>query len=122
MSLSFEVTHVFPGSEKQVAAGIHATFNMNIKFGPDILVALKDLKLNKNKKDDKFYIGQPYKEYKDSKTGETKKVYFARIWPEEKNWGKQDAIINAVKAKLKDAKPVSTTSTKNTTSADDAWA
>lgn len=100
---SFVITHVFPGSEKQVNAGIYATFNMDVVYQNDVVVALKDLKLNKSNKDGKFYIGSPYREYQGKGEGgatETKKVHFIRLWPNQKDWPKQDDIIKLVQQKL----------------------
>lgn len=100
---SFVITHVFPGSERQVAAGIYATFNMDVVEGKDIVVSLKDLKLNKSNKDGKFYIGSPYREYQGKGEGgatEAKKVHFIKLWPEKDNWPKQDDIVKLVQQKL----------------------
>lgn len=128
MSLRFEVTHVFPGSEKQVGVGIYATFNMNILYDNNIVVSLKELKLNKNSKDNRFYIGQPYRESKSSKDGTTKKIYYAKIWPEEKNWPKQEPIIRAVQEKLEQEKKNqprnrqgTVASSSSSSAADEAW-
>lgn len=101
---SFEITHVFPGSDKQKAAGIYATFNLNINFdGEGTVVALKDLKLNRSQKDGKYYIGSPYREYEGKAEGggtESKKVHFIKLWPDKTNWPKQDQIVQLVQAEL----------------------
>lgn len=104
MSFNFVITHVFPGSEKQKAAGIYATFNLNIDGDEGTVVSLKDLKLNKSPKDGKYYIGSPYREYdgKDENGNpEKKKVHFIKLWPDQKNWPKQDQIVNLVIQQLK---------------------
>jgi len=104
MSFSFNITHVFPGSEKQKAAGIYATFNLNIDSDEGTVISVKDLKLNKSAKDGKYYIGSPYREYDgkdDNGNPEKKKVHFIKLWPEQKNWPKQDQIVNLVIQELK---------------------
>lgn len=100
---SFVITHVFPGSEKQKAAGIYATFNLNIDTDEGTVVAIKDLKLNKSPKDGKYYIGSPYREYQgkgENGAVENKKVHFIKLWPDQKNWPKQDQIVQLVLNKL----------------------
>ena len=113
--IEFVITHVFPGTERQKAAGIYATFNLNIKGPEGTLAALRDLKINKSK-DGKFYIGSPYRTYNGrNKDGqqEEKKVHFIKLWPDKENWPRQDDIIKQVKQQLNSAPSGNTGRTEN---------
>jgi len=124
-NIEFTVRKVFPGSEKQKAVGIHATFNMTIDVEDGILVSFNDMKLCQ-RKDGQWYVQSPYRKYKtnDKETGKEveRTIQFSKIWPEEKNWGKQDAIAEAVKRELekaitgassRDSKPPTTAQSTN---------
>ena len=94
----FKVTRIFPGSENQKKVGIHATFSMNIENSDGILITLNDLMLRKNR-EGQYYIESAFRTYdaKDkSGNPSQKKVNYSKLFPEEKNWSKQDAIVSIV--------------------------
>ena len=104
-SITFNVKKVFAGSEKQQNVGIYATFNMTIEAEDGILVSLNDMKLCKSKAG-KWYVQSPYRSYevtdKESHQKTTRRIQYAKLWPEEKNWGKQDMIVDQVRAALEE--------------------
>ncbi len=132
---TFTVRKVFRGSEKQVAIGIHATFNMTLDVPDGILASLNDMKLCKSKAG-KWYVQSPYRTYKtrDKETNEEvdRKVQFIKLWPEEKNWPKQESLVEAVKRELdkvpeRGVQPqpqketAAAADTTTSASSDDAW-
>lgn len=101
-SINFTVRTAFPGSEKQKAIGIYGTFNMTID-GPDgIIVSLNDMKLMKSK-EGKYYIRSAFRTYDtQNEKGETvpRRIEYAKFWPEQQNWDKQQVIVDAVLSAL----------------------
>jgi hypothetical protein len=120
--VKFTVRKVFSASEKQKAIGIHATFNMTIDGPSGIIASLNDMKLCQ-RKDGNFYVQSPYRVYKKrNEDGQEvdRKVQFVKLWPEEKNWPKQEPIVQEVLSQLqaksspdvKPKEPVKSTSTE----------
>lgn len=120
--LIFEVKNMFPGTDKQVAVGIHATFNLTMSDSDGILVQANDMKLMKSK-EGKWFIGSPSRTYqkmnKETNVEETKRMDYIKFFPEQKNWPKQDNIIKLVLAELqtkKESKPSSPAPTRSSPS------
>jgi len=112
--LTFEIKNIFPGTPKQVAANIHATFNLTMSDADGILVQANDMKLMKSK-EGKWFIGSPYKSYegKDKEgNAATRRLDYVKFFPEQKNWSKQDNIIKLVLSELEGAKNNKTANTK----------
>jgi hypothetical protein len=105
-NFEFKVTKLFPGTENQKKVGICATFSMNIENSDGVLVSMNDMMLRKTK-EGQYYIESPFRTYEGKdKSGNAaqKKVNYVKIFPEQKNWGKQDALVGLVLDELNNPK------------------
>lgn len=116
---NFTIRKVFPGTEKQKAVGIYATFSMTMD-GPDgIILSVNDMKLMKSQ-EGKYYIDSPFRTYdstNDDGSAKKVKVNYVKFFPEKENWDKQTAIVNLVMDELAkvQANPNKTPSNTTTT-------
>lgn len=133
---TFTVGKVFIGTEKQRAVGIYGTFNMDVGCPDGIMITLVDMKLCKSK-EGQWYIQSPYRTYeKDDGNGNktTGKQYYYKLWPEEKNNDKRNALIDQVKREIESIAKSGKSNTQNkpaapkpaakpapTSSSNDAW-
>jgi len=116
--INFTIRKVFPGTEKQKAVGINATFNMTID-GPDGIIAnVNDMKLMKSQ-EGKYYVDSPFRTFDGTDPdGKPKKVKinYIKFFPEKEHWDKQNAIVNLVLAELQKAPNTSPSSTNGMSS------
>ncbi len=104
--LTFKITRLFAGTEKQKNVGIHAKFNMDILNADGIIATVKDLMLRQSR-EGKYYIESPFSTYSGKdKEGNPKeqKSNYIKFFPEEKNWSKNDAIVQMVLTELNSPK------------------
>lgn len=110
-NFNFKVTRLFPGTENQKKVGIHATFNLDLCNDDGIIVSMKDLMLRQSR-EGKYYLESAFKTYegKDKEgNAKTQKTNYVKLFPEEKNWSKGDAVVQMVLEELKSYKPKSNT-------------
>lgn len=100
-SFNFNIKNVFPGTEKQKAVGIYASFTLDIVVDDGILITASDMKLRKRRNEDIWYVESPFRTYTNNEE-ETKKAYYVKLWPEKENWPKQEAIVSQVRAAVED--------------------
>jgi hypothetical protein len=98
MTLDFVVKKVYPGTQNQKNAGIYATFGIDIVVDNDVIASLADYKLCKSREGE-MYIQSPYREYekKGDQTGAKQKIYFAKLFPNDRDTTHLKAIIEQVK-------------------------
>jgi hypothetical protein len=100
--LTFKITRLFAGTENQKKVGIHGTFNLDMSNDDGIVVSFKDLMLRQSR-EGKYYIESPFNTYegKDKEGNpKTQKNNYVRLFPEEKNRSKQDALVQMVLEEL----------------------
>lgn len=98
MTLDFVVKKVYPGTANQKNAGIYATFGIDIVVDNDVIASLADYKLCKSREGE-MYIQSPYREYekKGDQSGAKQKIYFAKLFPNDRDTTHLKAIIEQVK-------------------------
>jgi hypothetical protein len=96
--INFVVKKVYPGTENQRKAGIYATFGIDVVVDNVTVVSLADYKLCKNKQGE-TYVQSPYREYekKGAEPGAKQKIYFAKLFPEDRDGLQVQGIIEQVK-------------------------
>ena len=105
-SLDFVVKKVYPGTQNQRNAGIHATFGIDIVVDEVVVASLADYKLCKTR-DGEPYIQSPYREYerKGDQSGSKQKIYFAKLFPNERDSTHVKAIVEQVKRACEQGPP-----------------
>jgi hypothetical protein len=97
-TLDFVVKKVYPGTPNQKNAGIYATFGIDIVVDEAVIASLADYKLCKSREGE-MYIQSPYREYekKGDQSGAKQKIYFAKLFPNDRDTTHLKAIIEQVK-------------------------
>ena len=97
-TLDFVVKKVYPGTQNQKNAGIYATFGIDIVVDDAVVASLADYKLCKSREGE-MYIQSPYREYekKGDQSGAKQKIYFAKLFPNDRDTTHLKAIIEQVK-------------------------
>jgi hypothetical protein len=108
-TLDFRVKKVYPGTANQKNAGIYATFGIDIVVDEAIIASLADYKLCKSREGE-MYIQSPYREYekKGDQSGTKQKIYFAKLFPNERDTTHVKAIIEQVKRACEQGPPQKT--------------
>jgi hypothetical protein len=102
-TLDFVVKKVYPGTPNQKNAGIYATFGIDIVVDEAVIASLADYKLCKSREGE-MYIQSPYREYekKGDQSGAKQKIYFAKLFPNDRDTTHLKAIIEQVKRACED--------------------
>ena len=97
-TLDLVVKKVYPGTQNQKNAGIYATFGIDIVVDDAVVASLADYKLCKSREGE-MYIQSPYREYekKGDQSGAKQNIYFAKLFPNERDSTHLKAIIEQVK-------------------------
>jgi hypothetical protein len=105
-TLDFRVKKVYPGTANQKNAGIYATFGIDIVVDEAVIASLADYKLCKSREGE-MYIQSPYREYekKGDQSGTKQKIYFAKLFPNERDTTHVKAIIEQVKRACEQGPP-----------------
>lgn len=105
-TLDFRVKKVYPGTANQKNAGIYATFGIDIVVDEAVIASLADYKLCKSREGE-MYIQSPYREYekKGDQSGTKQKIYFAKLFPNERDSTHTKAIIEQVKRACEQGPP-----------------
>lgn len=106
-TFDFGIRYARHGSAKQKEVGIYGTFSMTLDIPEGILCSFNDMKLMKSR-EGKFYIQSAFRKYdKPDENGKmvSRRVEYCKFFPEEKNWPKQDIIVQKVLAELEKQDP-----------------